>query len=465
MARQTFTRGPKALRDRLIVWFVVLLGTTLVAYACVLFVAVRYGLWREFDLRLQSEVDAARTLLAPYWTIDGISAPDFINPISEQDPRWVEVWSPRGERLFRSPRAEARPVAGLAPPLDARTTSVRASDGERIRVLDAATDIIDLPVVIRVVASEASIRGQLWTIGLLIAGGFLICVTFAVWTGGRLTRRALRPLEQLVSQTSEVTAEGLRHGVLVEDADREVRAVAAAFNETLRRLHTSFEQARRFSADASHELRTPLSSIRAVGQTALQDPHVPHVQREAIASMVEEAERLSRLLDALLLLSRADARSIPLARTSIDLAALAREAVETCEVLADDKGQTLTLDVTAAVIDGDTEVLRLAVGNLLDNAIRYTPVGGRVSVRVATTGALATISVEDTGPGIAPEHHERLFDRFYRVDRVRTSHSGGMGLGLSIASWAAAAHDGRIVVDSAPGRGSTFHLELPARTG
>lgn len=451
-----------SLRTRLVVWFVALLTTTLAAFAAVLFLSVRYGLWREFDLRLGHDVDSARSVLAPYWTASGISAPEFINPIPAHDRRWVEVWSPDGERLFRSPEAQTRPIAGLGPAAGARTWPARTDGREPLRVLDAPADIIGLPVVIRVAESEASIRAQIRAIWTSIVVGLVICIAIAVWSGYRLTRRALRPLEQLVAQTAEVTADGLRRGVQIDGADREVHAVAAAFNETLRRLHVSFEQARRFSADASHELRTPLASIRAVGQAALQEPNDANRSREAIASIVEDTERLARLLDALLLLSRADAREIQLTRARVALDALVRGAVEQCEVLAEEKSHTITLDTVAVAVDGDADVLGLAIGNLLDNAIRYTPVGGRIRVAVTRREGLATVSVSDSGPGIAPEHHERLFDRFYRVDEVRSRQSGGTGLGLSIAGWAAAAHGGRVVLESAPGAGSTFRLELPA---
>lgn len=451
-----------SLRARLILWFLALLTTTLAVFAAVLFLSVRHGLWREFDLRLGHEVDSARSVLAPYWTVDGISAPEFINPIPEHDRRWVEVWSPGGERLFRSPQAETQPIDGLGPAVVARRWSVRTGADEPIRVLDVAADIIGLPVVVRVAESEASIRAQIRTIWTSIAAGFVICIVVAVWTGYRITRRALRPLEQLVSQTADVTADALRRGVQIEGADREVAAVATAFNDTLRRLDVSFEQARRFSADASHELRTPLASIRAVGQVALLESYDEVGYREAMASILEDTERLARLLDALLLLSRADAQQVPMARTRFGLDALVRSEVEQCEVLAEEKCHIVTLDTATVDVEGDADLLSLAVGNLLDNAIRYTPVGGHIRVIVAAADGQATVSVCDTGPGIAAEHHARLFDRFYRVDTVRSRQSGGTGLGLSIAAWAAVAHGGRVALDSTPGAGSTFRLELPA---
>ena len=450
-----------SLHTRLLAWLLSLLTATMAAFAAVLLFAVQYGVWGGFDERLRHEVDAGRSVLAPYWTVDGISAPDYINPIPPHDRRWLEVWSLDGQRLFRSPQAESAPLDDVGAPTIARAWSVRTTV-EPMRVLDAPSDIVGLPVVVRVAESEVAIRAQIRTIWISMAASLVVCLAGALWSGYRLTRRALRPLDDLVMQTADVTAERLGRGVQVADADREVHAVAEAFNDTLRRLSVSFEQARRFSADASHELRTPLTSIRAVGQLALQDRQDPGQYRDAIASMVEDTERLGRLLDSLLLLSRADAQQIALARTAIDVDVLVRATVEQRAVLAEEKQLALTVDTVPARVFGDADVLGLALGNLLDNAIRYTPSLGRVHVAVAVDGSRVSVSVTDSGPGIAPEHHARLFDRFYRVDGPRSRQSGGAGLGLSIAAWAALAHGGRVSVDSAPGAGSTFRIDVPS---
>ncbi len=452
---------PTSLRAKIVVWFVAVLTVTLLAFAAILFLSVRYGLWRELDLALRHEVDSARSVLAPYWTIDGISAPNYINPLREDDPRWVEVWSGRGVRLFRSPRAEAEPIPELGAPGRSSIRSISSARIGPVRVLDSETEIIGLPAIVRVVESEIRIRASLRTIAVSIAAGFVVSLIVAAWGGYRIARRALRPIEELVSQTGEITAERLRHGIAIEGADDEVAAIASAFNTTLRRLDTSFEQARRFSADASHELRTPVTSIRTVGQVALQNPDDHAGQREAIASMVEDAERLARLLDTLLLLSRADARQIVLNQTRLDLGDLVTEVAKQLEVLSEEKAQTVCVQTAPAVVRGDVALIRLAIGNILHNAITYTPAGGRIDVNVAAADGHATVSVRDSGPGIAPEHHARLFDRFYRVDDARSRQSGGTGLGLSIAWWTAVAHNGRIDVESEVGKGSLFRFDLP----
>ncbi len=450
-----------SLRTRLVVWFASVLAITLLAFATFLHVVVRRTLWREFDIRLQSEVDNSRAHLAPFWTIDGLIEPTFIDPF-DYDGRWLEVWSPEGDLLFRSPAAEEMPLGVGVPSRPALTSFVLSGRGH-VRVLDERTDIIGLPVVMRVVLSEARVRADLRALTWWTIAGFGLCLAVAAWGGHRLARRALRPMERLVEQAASITADRLVHGLEVERADDEVGVLATAFNDTMSRLGVSFEQARRFSADASHELRTPVTAIRTVGQVALQaGPNAGVAQyRDAIGSMVEETERLTSLLDTLLLLSRADAGQIEMSRAPVALDALVQDVVAQCEVLAEEKGQTLTVDTVPVIVSGDAGLLRLAITNLIDNAIRFTPDGGRIAVRVAAPPEQASVEVQDSGPGIAPQHLSRLFDRFYRVDPVRSRPTGGTGLGLSIVQWAIALHDGHVRVDSTLGAGSTFRIEMP----
>ena len=232
------------------------------------------------------------------------------------------------------------------------------------------------------------------------------------------------------------------------------------------RLDDSFQRLRRFTADASHELRTPLTAIRSVGEVALQDPLDPAAYRDAIGSILEETAHLSQLLDSLLTLTRADADRAVLVRERTSLAALVRDVVDVVRVLAEEKEQTLQVALDEVVeVDVDQRLLRQAVLNLLDNAVKYTLTGGemRVAVRRWPDGT-AIIEVTDNGPGIGPEHHTRIFERFYRVD-PSCSGERGDGLGLSIAQWAVGANGGTIEWESEVGKGSTFRIVLPALAG
>jgi len=284
----------------------------------------------------------------------------------------------------------------------------------------------------------------------------------ALW-GHSLAGRALRPIQEITAQAQTISAERLGRRVPVENPNDELGQLARVLNDLLARLETSFEQMRRFTADASHELRTPLTAIRSVGEGALRGHHADPAWRDVVGSMLEEVERLTTLVDALLTLSRAEGGHIALRREPVALLDLTREVASHVSVLAEDKRQEIDLrsDDGLAPVNVDRTVVREALINLLDNAIKYSPEGARIAVRVGSASRRASVEITDQGPGIAPEHLERIFERFYRVDKARSRELGGAGLGLAIAKWAIDVHGGSIEVESREGGGSTFRVLLP----
>jgi signal transduction histidine kinase len=234
----------------------------------------------------------------------------------------------------------------------------------------------------------------------------------------------------------------------------------------LRPVEASIEKLRRFTADASHELRTPLSVIRGMGEIGLNDTRSATDYKETIGSMLEEADRLTRLVDTLLRLSYADAGTIALARDAVNLGDLAREVVSSLGILAEERNQRLTVDADPrATVVADRLVLREAIANVVDNAIKYSPAGTAIDLRVRAKGNDAVLAVADEGPGVSAEHRERIFDRFFRVDEGRSRESGGTGLGLAIARWAVEVNGGRITVESGTNRGAVFTIVLPLKGG
>jgi signal transduction histidine kinase len=219
---------------------------------------------------------------------------------------------------------------------------------------------------------------------------------------------------------------------------------------------------REFMADASHELRTPLAVIRGEADVALSQDREPSEYRESLAIIQDEAGRLSRIVDDMMALARADAGQHPLKIQEFYLNDLVEEACRAMKVLAASNGITLTLGLLEDVTyKGDENLLRRLIMNLLDNAIKYTPAGGSVSVELVCEPASVKIIISDTGIGIPAESARHVFERFYRVDKARSRADGGSGLGLAIARWVAEAHKGSIDLTSSPGRGSKFTLSLP----
>jgi heavy metal sensor kinase len=286
---------------------------------------------------------------------------------------------------------------------------------------------------------------------LAIAGGYF------------LAGRVLAPVGAMADKAREITAESLAERLPVENAEDEFGRLATVFNDTLSRLQGAFERLRRFAADASHELRTPLTAMRSVGEVALRKPLDACAYRDVIGSMLEEVDRLTRLVESLLTLTRADSGKIQLTQENFDLKALAGNVIDQLRVLADEKQQELTLRAPIAIhATGDAALLRQALTNLIHNAIKYTPHGGAIGVelKLANSGQ-AIIEVQDSGPGIPAAHRDRIFDRFYRVDASRSREEGGVGLGLAIARWAIEANGGRIQLASDRGSGSVFQVLLP----
>lgn len=308
---------------------------------------------------------------------------------------------------------------------------------------------------------EQRMEAQVDEIFVVLVMGLPVVVALAGVGGYVLARRALAPIDHLGAEARRITAERLHERLSVPNEKDEIGRLGAVINETLARLQSSFDQLRRFTADASHELRTPLSVIRGLGEMGLRETRSPAEYKDTIGSMLEEVDRLTRLVDTLLRLSRGDAGTVRLSLETIDLGQLARDVVSSLGILAEERQQCLELDTVDRVrVSADRLVLRDAITNVIDNAIKYSPNGSTIQVRVGHNRTDANVSVGDQGPGIPSEHREQIFDRFYRIDEGRSREMGGAGLGLAIARWAVEADGGRIYVES-PGRGSIFRIALP----
>jgi heavy metal sensor kinase len=279
-----------------------------------------------------------------------------------------------------------------------------------------------------------------------------------------LTRRGLAPLGWMVAQTRKITGDSLDQRLEIGNAAEELATLAASFNELLSRLDQSFESMRRFVQDASHELRTPLAVIRGEADIALSQERHAAEYRESLAIIHEEARRLSRLVDDLLNLARADAGHVQLRVEELYLNDLLAECCRSVQPLAGGREIELTCSAAEDVaFRGDEELLRRMVVNLLDNAIRYTPPGGKVSASLEAIGSHIRIRVADTGVGITAEASKHVFERFFRADQARSRQNGGFGLGLAIVKWIAESHHGAVELTSQPGSGTTITVRLERR--
>jgi heavy metal sensor kinase len=288
-----------------------------------------------------------------------------------------------------------------------------------------------------------------------------------VLVGAWIARRALQPVADIITEVREITDGRTLHRRLPVPMVRdELTRLAETLNEMMSRLERSFAALRRFTADASHELKTPLTVLRSGVERALRTEGLPRDTLATLEETLQEVNRMTELVDALLTLARADEGRAPLHREPVDLRAIVEEAQETGELLAEQAG--VTMEVRApdepVIVPVDRTRVRQLLLNLLTNAVKYTPPGGSVSVELARDDGRVIIAVTDTGVGIAPGDLPHIFDRFWRADtaRTRTGERPGAGLGLAICKWIAEAHGGTIDAASRPGRGSRFTVTLPA---
>jgi heavy metal sensor kinase len=421
----------------------------------------------DHQLRRQLGEITARLTVTPDRQIswDGHPIPADIHWTPEN--RWFELWDEENHLVRRVwpfdeatleflPRIPARGREFISVFYIARDIRLRAlstpyavpghPDGWTIRVMtihEPVADALDDLRLIIVVALPA-------VVALLVVGGYLI------------TRRWLQPLDHMVEAATRIGADDLRRRLPVANPHDELGRLSLAFNVTLDRLENSFVGLDRFVADASHELRTPLTTLRSVGEVGLKRARSPEEYREIVASMLEEAQRLQRLTERLLELAKAEAGAQLLQPEPVELAAFLRHVVGELAILAEQRDQQFVLRAGAGRVLTDPLLLRQALQNLIDNAIKYSPVGSRIRIELLDTGPSWTIAVSDEGPGISPEQRALLTERFYRIDRSR-SLVPGFGLGLALTKAYARALGGELTCTAAPlpARGSTFGLVLP----
>ena len=341
-------------------------------------------------------------------------------------------------------------------------TTVSAGDGaaSRMRVFTLPYLVDGHTVVIGAAQSLATQQRTLREARTALAIGAPLLLLLAVAGGYALARTSLSPVADMAERAARIGAGTLHERLPVGNPHDELGRLAAVFNELLGRLESAFDRQRRFMADASHELRTPVAIVGGEAELALaRDDRSAGELRAALGTIGEEAATMRRMVEDLFLLARADAGEQRLEPTELYLADLAADAARSVRTLAARKGITVTHESQGDLpARGDEALLRRLVLNLLDNAIKYTPVGGRVTVVSERRGEWNVVEVTDTGPGIAPEIQPRIFDRFFRHERA----GGGAGLGLSIARWIAQVHGGRLELVRSDATGSTFAVELPA---
>ena len=476
----------QTIRGRLTAWYSTALAATLFAFAVMLYVARRTASYQDLDQRLQSEAGLTAGILLESFRARGVlvepdsaGKPLLISEVAallEVVPDFLIITAQDGRPLFISADARAltfqqvEQLRQLVPPalaVGAAGTHRLAPGGQAIRWVVRPLPGVGPPfggVLAGADTRSAELGPEqlLSTLVLTLPLGMLVAVMLGAW----IARRALEPVDRLITEVREITDGRSLHRRLAEPMVKdEIGRLSETLNQMMARLERSFTALRRFTADASHELKTPLTVLRAGVERAVTTAGLPQETLAVLEETLQEVNRMTELVDALLTLARADEGRAPLHREPVDLRAIVEETTETGELLAEAAGvkMSVAMPPSPVVVSVDRSRIRQLLLNLVTNAVKYTPRGGYVKLALGQADGQVTLAVADTGIGIAPGDVPHIFDRFWRADsaRTRTGARPGTGLGLAISKWIAEAHGGTIEVQSRPGRGTTFTVTLP----
>jgi two-component system, OmpR family, sensor kinase len=460
--------GRRTLRVRLAVWYAVGGTLLLAAFTAAIYIYVyeRMGRPLAYELALDdAEVRRNLEILPDNRLLWKGKLIDPHQPWTTEYP-WFELWNQKSELVCRLwPFAENRVVQPPSAPFPGRETLAiyNVAPDLRMRVYSVPFKLTDRREewMIRLIRIHQPTGDALGALRLIIFVALPIVVAFLVVGGYWITRRWLAPLDRMVTEANKISADDRSRRLPVLNPDDELGRLGTVFNVTLDRLQASFDALDRFVVDASHELRTPLTTLRSVGEVGLRGSRSIEEYREIIGSMLEEAQRLQLLIHRLLELATAEGGKADVHRAAIRIDEYASACVNELTILAEYKRQQIVLESVPCTATTDPVLFRQALQNLVDNAIKYSPVNSVIRVSVRNEAETVEVSVTDQGVGISPENRVHLTERFFRPDRGRGRHSGGFGLGLSITKAYMRATGGALHYEPAVPRGSTFRLSLP----
>jgi two-component system OmpR family sensor kinase len=467
----------KTIKFKMTLWYVAILGIILSCFSLFLYLTLADSLYKGVDnkIRTMAEIVASSTR-SPFGA--GTSMADLDQLMTERFGirplgRFIQILDESGRIGEKSTN-----LRDVQIPISVQTMKA-ASKGvitfETVQVMEKyPLRVVTMPImenekmagIVQVGSSLEGVEEALDQLLLILLIAVPAALLIASAGGLFLANKALRPVDAITRIARRIGSGDLSQRIRIKRVNDEIGRLASTFNEMIAKLEKSFRQVKRFTADASHELKTPLTILRGEVEVGLKKKRGLKEYRRILASNLEEINRMSRIVEDLLTLSRADMGELIMEREEIELSALAREVWEDLQLLAKKKRiQLKFMDNGFTRVEGDPLFLRQLILNITENGLKYTRAGGEVAVRVKgdRDQGVVRLLVTDTGVGIPQKDLKRVFDRFYRVDGARSRETGGTGLGLSICQWIAQAHEGRIAVESKVGKGSTFTVTLPMK--
>lgn len=454
---------PLAIRFKLTAWYLAVLVATIAIFGAAAFLTMRKGIDVSVDEGLEDQASAIERLAAEALPRGRETLAEELREHSELRPggNFSQISNADGHWIYRSPlmaRLDV-PIPGpQAPPV--YNLEIK---GLPLRVLVRDTMLEGNSYRVQVAAPMDDFYDSLdrfkWVVVLLTPVLIVLGSAGGYW----LSRRALSPVDGITRAAQDINSRNLSKRLEVPQSGDELQRLSETLNSMLQRLEAAFNRITQFTADASHELRTPLALMRTTTEVSLRTSITISEHRDAQAQVLEELEKTSNLVERLMLLARADAGAELLRQDPVDLTNIVREACREGRTLGESKQIEFQEDLAngCVIVEGDSHSLHRLILILVDNAVKYTPERGAVTVSLTRSGRCAVIEVRDNGIGIAPQDLPQIFERFYRADKARSREFGGAGLGLSIARWEAEAHGGEMEVESTLGQGSVFRVRLP----
>jgi len=454
---------PFGVRDRLTALYSLVLALSLGLFGGIAYFAMRHSIRVTVDADLRQRLEGTRAIILE-------DAPRGRAALNDELREFADGLGPSGRLLvmdtngsviFASPDFESLSWREYQRPN--RRIFKEDIDGQPFRALRETIDVTGNHYDVELAVSTEDFDQSLAHFLLLLYLTVPMFLVVAGFGGYWMSRRALGPVDEITRAAQKIGAQDLSRRLAVPETGDELERLASTLNEMLARLETAFQRVSQFTADASHELRTPMSVIRTSADIASRKPRAEAEYRETLSQILRQSEKVSQLIEHLLLLARADAGSSVLPMLRIDALEILRNICVQAKLLSDAKQLAFSQEIPAGecCVQGDATSLERLFRILLDNAVKYTPAGGKISIRARSEGSFVIIEVRDTGVGIAASDLPRVFDRFYRADRARSPESGGTGLGLAIAQWIVNVHHGQIHVESEPSKGSLFQVRLP----
>ncbi len=452
---------------RLTLWYLVLFAAAQLIFGTGMWFLARRSLYRITDDALQGQIDDLTNFMEAQKknaTVAKLQEEVAEAYLLEHSGDYLQIYDESdGAWIFRSDFLKQHPLTPAAPH---RLMHYRYRDEQLGRSLRFVTQRIEANS--RVFTVQTGLPLDQVNQMLTLFRGYLLMfapplLLAAAGVGFWLSRKALSPVDAITRTARTINATNLSDRLEKLTTGDELQRLSDTLNEMLGRIEHAFIRVTQFTADASHELRTPISLIRTEAEIALRRSRGDTEYREALRHILLEAERTTALVEELLTLARADSGRETLRIASVDLFMIVREVGEQWQELMATRNLAFIREMTGDEIAvlGDCNALQRLPTLLLDNAVKYTPVPGTIELGLETRGSSAIIRVRDSGIGIALEEQPRIFERFYRVDKARSRDLNGAGIGLAIAQWIVQQHQGSITVQSSPGKGSTFLVELP----